>query len=451
LILLETLAVKWYARNIGDYQTATAMLTLIEHGAYTVLLDYYYATNGNLPTSLDDLARICRARTEGEIAALQKVLDMFFERSPNGDGYRHARADEEIAKARQISERRAKSGRMRATSVRAKARQVLSNVEANAEQILSNSSENSEPVDKSVDNSVKSLIENDNSGATAGGEAVDDSEQLLSKCSANAEQVLSNSSANAQQMTTQPTTTTTTTYKTYPGLRPGLSSDKSLDDVHLREKKPKTKKQNTLFSEASANDEPVDKSVDNSVKALRDKAKIVAQRVLEYLNARCGTRFATSGKAAEAHMNYLIARIINDGATEEQLLSVVNAKVEEWGADEKMRKFLRPATLFNRTNYANYVGQLAATPPPSATEQTEAEPPLVRVLRANEAGVERVVTEYRSSAKVPPEKFPYLEAAKKCLERFRSYIVNGHARTLIVEYGGTRRVFGVAELSENQP
>ena len=34
---------KYYRRNPGDYLSATGHLTLVEHGAYNVLIDTYYA------------------------------------------------------------------------------------------------------------------------------------------------------------------------------------------------------------------------------------------------------------------------------------------------------------------------------------------------------------------------------------------------------------------------
>jgi len=38
-------------------------------------------------------------------------------------------------------------------------------------------------------------------------------------------------------------------------------------------------------------------------------------------------------------------------------------KCREWGADEKMEEYLRPATLFNATKFAQYRGKLADANP----------------------------------------------------------------------------------------
>lgn len=88
----------FYKRYLGDYARDTAHLSLMEHGAYQVLLDTYYATDGALPADPDELYRIARAMTPAERKAVDRVAGQFF--AVNGDGTRHnKRADEEIASA----------------------------------------------------------------------------------------------------------------------------------------------------------------------------------------------------------------------------------------------------------------------------------------------------------------------------------------------------------------
>lgn len=80
----------------GDYLRDTGDLSLVEHGAYRVLLDHYYATDGRLKADQVALFRICRAMTEEEQAAVGKVVRMFF--TVDGDGNLHnKKADEIIA------------------------------------------------------------------------------------------------------------------------------------------------------------------------------------------------------------------------------------------------------------------------------------------------------------------------------------------------------------------
>lgn len=98
----------WYAWFPGDYASKTATLTLVEHGAYRVLLDHYYQMGGKVLANATDLLRVCRAFAEAEQAAVAKVLAQFF---VERDGYyHHERADAELEKRARLSEKRAAAG-----------------------------------------------------------------------------------------------------------------------------------------------------------------------------------------------------------------------------------------------------------------------------------------------------------------------------------------------------
>lgn len=85
----------YYERHLGDYARDTAHLTMVEHGAYTLLLDRYYATEQGIPDA--QVHRLARARTEDERAAVDAVLSEFFRLV---DGlWVHGRVEEEIEKA----------------------------------------------------------------------------------------------------------------------------------------------------------------------------------------------------------------------------------------------------------------------------------------------------------------------------------------------------------------
>lgn len=86
----------YYERHLGDYSKDTAHLTMIEHGAYGLLLDRYYGTEAGIPS--DQVHRIARARTKDEKAAVDVVLDEFFQ-LVNGV-WVNKRAEEEITKAK---------------------------------------------------------------------------------------------------------------------------------------------------------------------------------------------------------------------------------------------------------------------------------------------------------------------------------------------------------------
>jgi len=85
----------YYNRHLGDYSKDTGHLTLLEHGVYTVLLDWTYATEKALPEDTETTYRICRATTAIEKRAVDAVLAQFF---PQAAGARNnKRATEEIA------------------------------------------------------------------------------------------------------------------------------------------------------------------------------------------------------------------------------------------------------------------------------------------------------------------------------------------------------------------
>lgn len=89
-------AVHWYKHHLGDYSTDTAGLSLLEHGAYRLLLDAYYSNNGPLPCEMPVLYRICHAINNHEKAAVQFVIKRFFTNS--GMTIKNNRADQEILK-----------------------------------------------------------------------------------------------------------------------------------------------------------------------------------------------------------------------------------------------------------------------------------------------------------------------------------------------------------------
>jgi len=86
----------YYERHLGDYAKSTAHLTMLEHGAYCLLLDRYYSTERGLPK--DAVHRVARAKSKAEIHAVDAVLSEFFILVDNV--YINQRAEDELEKAR---------------------------------------------------------------------------------------------------------------------------------------------------------------------------------------------------------------------------------------------------------------------------------------------------------------------------------------------------------------
>ena len=99
----------FYKHFLGDYARDTKGLSIIEHGAYLLLLQHQYATEVPIPNELPELFRVAGAMTAAERKAVEKVAGRFF--PVNGDGRRHnKRAEEEIEKHRQQVEHNRTAG-----------------------------------------------------------------------------------------------------------------------------------------------------------------------------------------------------------------------------------------------------------------------------------------------------------------------------------------------------
>lgn len=66
----------YYKRHIGDYHKKAGRLSMLEHGAYTLLLDACYDRE-KFPTK-DEAIDWCWARSSEEVAAVEFVLSKFF-------------------------------------------------------------------------------------------------------------------------------------------------------------------------------------------------------------------------------------------------------------------------------------------------------------------------------------------------------------------------------------
>lgn len=82
-------------RHLGDHAKQTAHLTMLELGAYTLLMDRYYSTEAAIPAS--QVYRVTRCRTPAERAAVDAVLQEFF--TLEADQWRSAEAEQNIANA----------------------------------------------------------------------------------------------------------------------------------------------------------------------------------------------------------------------------------------------------------------------------------------------------------------------------------------------------------------
>jgi uncharacterized protein YdaU (DUF1376 family) len=99
----------YYQFNIGDYKSHTEHLSEMEDLTYRRLLDWYYLHETPIPLDLNEVARQIRMRSHTECIAI--VLQEYFESTPNG--WIHHRANAELAKAGEKSQKASESARAR--------------------------------------------------------------------------------------------------------------------------------------------------------------------------------------------------------------------------------------------------------------------------------------------------------------------------------------------------
>ena len=132
----------YYQFNIGDYQSHTSHLSEMEDLVYRRLLDWYYLHETPIPLNESEVSRQIRMRSHTESIAI--VLQEYFERTE--DGWIHHRANKEIAKADEKSEK---------ASASAKARWSKKDANALPTQSESNATHNTLPITQDTEhNSV---------------------------------------------------------------------------------------------------------------------------------------------------------------------------------------------------------------------------------------------------------------------------------------------------------
>jgi uncharacterized protein YdaU (DUF1376 family) len=116
----------FYQFNIGDYKSHTEHLSEMEDLTYRRLLDWYYLHESPIPLDEQEIARQIRMRSHSDCIAI--VLREYFERTDVG--WIHHRADKEIAKVGEKSDK-AKEAAMARWSKKSNKNKDL-NVDANA-------------------------------------------------------------------------------------------------------------------------------------------------------------------------------------------------------------------------------------------------------------------------------------------------------------------------------
>jgi uncharacterized phage protein (TIGR02220 family) len=83
--------------------------------------------------------------------------------------------------------------------------------------------------------------------------------------------------------------------------------------------------------------------------------RATAKEILAFLNEKTGKKF----EDVDVHLELIVARL-REGTSPDDLRSVIAMKCREWLGDPKTSTWLRPKTLFGKTNFAQYKGELKA-------------------------------------------------------------------------------------------
>ena len=100
------------------------------------------------------------------------------------------------------------------------------------------------------------------------------------------------------------------------------------------------------------NDNENEKSYPQSYNdSCHDSLSNISAEIISRLNELTGSNFKSSGKATKDLIKNLLKEY-----TKEDILMVVDKMCYKWGNDKKMSEYLRPSTLFRRSNFENYYG-----------------------------------------------------------------------------------------------
>jgi len=81
-----------------------------------------------------------------------------------------------------------------------------------------------------------------------------------------------------------------------------------------------------------------------------------AKKILEYLNAKTGKSF----RPIDSNLKLITARIKESSET--SCYQVIDDRVLAWEHDQDMSQYLRPATIFCKTKFHQYLGNLGSKP-----------------------------------------------------------------------------------------
>lgn len=88
----------------------------------------------------------------------------------------------------------------------------------------------------------------------------------------------------------------------------------------------------------------------------QEQEKDDVDEVIKHLSKVSGKNFSTKAKATKS----MIRARLREGYSLNELKAVSTHRVKEWGNDAKMKKYIRPITLFNSEKFDGYLAEAKA-------------------------------------------------------------------------------------------
>lgn len=138
------------------------------------------------------------------------------------------------------------------------------------------------------------------------------------------------------------------------------SSEDPLNPLRSKEKKKENENKNEKKTFLSGTPDIVDEEKlhsdqknETQIERFRLAATYLSQanEILDFLNQKTKRKF----RAEDSNLRLIVSRL-KSGVTADECRAVIARKYRDWNEDEKMKKFLRPATLFNPAKFEQYLG-----------------------------------------------------------------------------------------------
>ncbi|BAQ10875.1 hypothetical protein OXB_2404 [Bacillus sp. OxB-1] len=104
---------------------------------------------------------------------------------------------------------------------------------------------------------------------------------------------------------------------------------------------------------------PITKELKRKLKKDKSETSLdVISEIIHYLNAKTGKDFKANAKWSQQ----LIRERLAEGYALKDFKAVIDVKGKQWENDPRMRKYLRPSTLFSPAHFENYLNEVPAEP-----------------------------------------------------------------------------------------